>query len=110
MNNNLQYELSKMATELNHQQCFKEEYLSQEELIKIVSSLQQIYLKQQDLLSEALEKHQSARNTEKEILLASEQEIAKIKQEFISEFAKLKTEYASKTHAFKKELNKLREA
>ena len=98
-----------MTPELNHQQCFKEEYLSQEELIKIVSSLQQIYLKQQDLLSEALEKHQNARNIEKEILLDSEKEIAQIKHEFISEFTQLKTEYASQTHAFKKELNKLRE-
>lgn len=97
-----------MEIELNHQQCFKEEYLSQEELIKIISSLQQIYLKQQDLLSEALDKHENARKIEKEILSISEKEIAQIKQEFMSEFSQLKSEYANKNHAFKKELNELR--
>ena len=97
-----------MSAKLDHKQCFKEEYLSQEELVKIVSSLQQMYLKQQDLLSDALDVYEKERISEAKIISDADQEIAKIKEDASNNMDDLHKEYADQVHQFKSELRKLR--
>ena len=93
---------------MDHKQCFKEEYLSQEELVKIVSSLQQIYLKQQDLLSDALDSYEKEKRREAKIISDADEEIAKIKEEASNNMDDLHKEYSDQVHQFKSELRKLR--
>ena len=93
---------------MDHKQCFKEEYLSQEELVKIVSSLQQMYLKQQDLLSDALDSYEKEKRREDKIISDADQEIANIKEEASNNMDDLHKEYANQVHQFKSELRKLR--
>ena len=97
-----------MDAKLDHKQCFKEEYLPQEELVKIVSSLQQMYLKQQDLFSDALDAYEKAKMKETKILLDADQEIVKIKEDASNNMDDLHKEYVDQVHRFKSELRKLR--
>ena len=97
-----------MAIEPEIKNFFKEEHLSHDELVKIVSSLQQIYLKQQDLLSESLCKYENIKILEKKIILESQHEIDVLKQEFSMEINKIKANLKNEKHLYRQEKNKYR--
>tara|TARA_A100001015_G_scaffold146759_1_gene162666 strand:+ start:943 stop:1242 length:300 start_codon:yes stop_codon:yes gene_type:complete len=97
-----------MSSLLDHKVVFKEEYLSEKELVKIVSSLQQIYLKQQDLLADSLDLYQKAKFAESKILSDADIEIKKIKEEAENTINNLQSEYSTNINNYKSELRRLR--
>lgn len=93
---------------LDKDKYFKEELLSNDELVKVVASLQDELLRQQDKLADAYLKCEEAQRQNSKLISDSELEAAKIKDEQMQELDKLHQEYSKHMHEYKKQLNELR--
>ena len=93
---------------LDKDKYFKEEMLSDEQLIKVVASLQDQFLRQQEKFADAYLEYENAQRANSKIISDSELEVAKIKEENMQEYESVQQEFSKYIHEYKKQLNELR--
>ncbi len=93
---------------LDKDKYFKEELLSDDELVKVVASLQDELLRQQAKLADAYLKYEEAQRDNSRLIFNSELETAKVKEDKMQEYEKVQQEYSSFMHECKKQLKDLR--
>ena len=87
---------------------FKEELLSDSDLVKVVMSLQDELLRQQDLLADAYLKHEEVQRQNYKLLFDADLEAARIKDETMKEYELVQQEYSGFVHNYHKQLKEVR--
>ena len=104
----LAFKIEVLSIMINKEKYFKEEVLSESDLVKVVMSLQDQLLRQQYLLADAYAKCEKAQKENSRLIFNSEFEVANIKDEQMQEYSKVQSEHNDFMNSYQKQLKSLR--